>query len=132
MPVKYQSPVWPGMQRMSFSQVWKTMANSAARPSGLSSRPISAQSVSSGELRVERLDAVAHLGRRAGRDRRAALGGAVLEQRRVAGLAKERDCVNPGVGTRIEELTRFYFDFHWKQEKVIGCVINDPLAASSP
>ena len=27
-------------------------------------------------------------------------------------------------------MTRFYFDFHWKQEKVIGCVINDPLAAA--
>ena len=45
-------------------------------------------------------------------------------------LVEYMKCVNPGVGTRIEELTRFYFDFHWKQEKVIGCVINDPLAAA--
>ena len=45
-------------------------------------------------------------------------------------LVEYMKCVNPEVGTRIEELTRFYFDFHWKQEKVIGCVINDPLAAA--
>ena len=45
-------------------------------------------------------------------------------------LVEYMKCVNPGVGTRIEELTRFYFDFHRKQEKVIGCVINDPLAAA--
>lgn len=30
----------------------------------------------------------------------------------------------------IEEITKFYIDFHWKQEKIIGCVINDPLAVS--
>lgn len=34
------------------------------------------------------------------------------------------------MGTFVESLTRFYFDFHWKQEGVIGCVINDPLAAA--
>ena len=45
-------------------------------------------------------------------------------------LVEYMKCVNPGVGTRIEELTRFYLDFHWKKEKVIGCVINDPLAAA--
>ena len=28
----------------------------------------------------------------------------------------------------IQKITRFYFDFHWQYEKVIGCVINDPLA----
>ena len=28
----------------------------------------------------------------------------------------------------ITEITRFYIDFHWNQEKIIGCVINDPLA----
>ncbi|MCI5650066.1 MAG: nucleoside hydrolase [Fusicatenibacter sp.] len=38
--------------------------------------------------------------------------------------------VNPLMGTRIERITRFYFDFHWKQEGVIGCVINDPLAVA--
>lgn len=30
----------------------------------------------------------------------------------------------------INDITRFYIDFHWKQEKVIGCVINDPLAVA--
>lgn len=30
----------------------------------------------------------------------------------------------------ITEITRFYIDFHWKQEKIIGCVINDPLAVA--
>lgn len=28
----------------------------------------------------------------------------------------------------IYDITRFYVDFHWKQEKILGCVINDPLA----
>lgn len=28
----------------------------------------------------------------------------------------------------ITQITRFYIDFHWEQEKIIGCVINDPLA----
>lgn len=31
-------------------------------------------------------------------------------------------------GKFIKEITRFYMDFHWKYEKIIGCVINDPLA----
>ncbi len=30
----------------------------------------------------------------------------------------------------ITEITRFYIDFHWNQESVIGCVINDPLAVA--
>ena len=34
------------------------------------------------------------------------------------------------LGGFIQQITRFYFDFHWKQEGVIGCVINDPLAAA--
>lgn len=34
---------------------------------------------------------------------------------------------NSEVADIIRKITRFYFDFHWKQEKVIGCVINDPL-----
>ena len=38
--------------------------------------------------------------------------------------------VNPQIGERIRKITRFYFDFHWKQEGVIGCVINDPLAVA--
>lgn len=34
------------------------------------------------------------------------------------------------MGLFLESITRFYFDFHWKQEGVIGCVINDPLAVA--
>lgn len=36
----------------------------------------------------------------------------------------------PEKGEIIRKITRFYFDFHWKQEGVIGCVINDPLAVA--
>lgn len=39
-------------------------------------------------------------------------------------------CVNPEMGSIVRRITRFYFDFHWKQEGVIGCVINDPLAVA--
>ncbi len=30
----------------------------------------------------------------------------------------------------ILDITKFYTDFHWKQEKILGCVINDPLAVA--
>lgn len=30
----------------------------------------------------------------------------------------------------IYDITRFYVDFHWKQERTVGCVINDPLAVA--
>lgn len=30
----------------------------------------------------------------------------------------------------VYDITQFYVDFHWKQEKTIGCVINDPLAVA--
>lgn len=30
----------------------------------------------------------------------------------------------------IYDITQFYVDFHWRQEKTIGCVINDPLAVA--
>lgn len=30
----------------------------------------------------------------------------------------------------ITQITRFYIDFHWEQEGIIGCVINDPLAVA--
>lgn len=33
-------------------------------------------------------------------------------------------------GAFIRQITKLYFDFHWKQEHLIGCVINDPLAVS--
>lgn len=32
------------------------------------------------------------------------------------------------LGKYITEITRFYIDFHWEQEGIIGCVINAPLA----
>lgn len=32
------------------------------------------------------------------------------------------------VGDFIYDITRFYVDFHWAQERTLGCVINDPLA----
>lgn len=38
--------------------------------------------------------------------------------------------LNPEIGNRIRRITRFYLDFHWTQEGIIGCVINDPLAAA--
>ena len=38
--------------------------------------------------------------------------------------------IDPSIGEIITKITRFYFDFHWKQEQVIGCVINDPLAVA--
>jgi purine nucleosidase len=33
-------------------------------------------------------------------------------------------------GKFVESIVQFYFDFHWKYEKIIGCVINDPLAVA--
>lgn len=38
--------------------------------------------------------------------------------------------LNPEVGQFVQAITKFYFDFHWKQEHLIGCVINDPLAVA--
>lgn len=38
--------------------------------------------------------------------------------------------VNEVKGGFIERIVQFYFDFHWKYEKIIGCVINDPLAVA--
>lgn len=32
------------------------------------------------------------------------------------------------IGGFVEKITKFYFDFHWEWEHLIGCVINDPLA----
>lgn len=34
------------------------------------------------------------------------------------------------MGTFIKKITKFYFDFHWEWEHIIGCVINDPLAVA--
>lgn len=38
--------------------------------------------------------------------------------------------LEPKTGEFVRRLTRFYFDFHWNAERLIGCVINDPLAAA--
>lgn len=38
--------------------------------------------------------------------------------------------LNTKIGNVIEEITKFYIDFHWKQEGILGCVINDPLAVA--
>jgi purine nucleosidase len=38
--------------------------------------------------------------------------------------------IQPEVGDYLAAITRFYFDFHWKYERIIGCVINDPLAVA--
>lgn len=35
---------------------------------------------------------------------------------------------NPNMGDFVEKITAYYMDFHWKQEGICGCVINDPLA----
>lgn len=45
-------------------------------------------------------------------------------------LVEYMTCLSPEIGDFIRSITRFYFDFHWKQEGVIGCVINDPLAVA--
>lgn len=37
---------------------------------------------------------------------------------------------NSNKGQFIKDITRFYFDFHWQYENIIGCVINDPLAVA--
>ncbi len=36
--------------------------------------------------------------------------------------------LDPIQGEFIRKITKFYFDFHWEWEHLIGCVINDPLA----
>lgn len=38
--------------------------------------------------------------------------------------------INIEKGEFVEKIVQFYFDFHWEYEKVIGCVINDPLAVA--
>ena len=38
--------------------------------------------------------------------------------------------LNNPIGEYIVKITKFYVDFHWKQEGIIGCVINDPLAVA--
>lgn len=38
--------------------------------------------------------------------------------------------LNKETGEFIKKITKFYFDFHWEWEHIIGCVINDPLAVA--
>ncbi|SFR87847.1 nucleoside hydrolase [[Clostridium] aminophilum] len=38
--------------------------------------------------------------------------------------------LDPKTGDFIRRITKFYFDFHWEWEHIIGCVINDPLAVA--
>ena len=38
--------------------------------------------------------------------------------------------LDPHTGGFVEQITKFYFDFHWEWEHMIGCVINDPLAVA--
>ncbi|MCR5785528.1 MAG: nucleoside hydrolase [Eubacterium sp.] len=37
---------------------------------------------------------------------------------------------NEKAGDFIKKITKFYYDFHWEWEHIIGCVINDPLAVA--
>lgn len=46
------------------------------------------------------------------------------------GLLEYMKRLDPETGAFVEKITRFYFDFHWRQEHLIGCVINDPLAVA--
>jgi purine nucleosidase len=60
----------------------------------------------------------------------------------MVGLDVTRQCVltpnyiemikqfNEPLGDLIVNITRFYVDFHWIQERTLGCVINDPLAVA--
>ena len=36
--------------------------------------------------------------------------------------------INTPISNFIYDITEFYVNFHWEQEKTLGCVINDPLA----
>lgn len=38
--------------------------------------------------------------------------------------------LDPKKGDFIRKITKFYFDFHWQWEHILGCVINDPLAVA--
>ena len=38
--------------------------------------------------------------------------------------------LDPRTGDFTQKITKFYFDFHWEWEHLIGCVINDPLAVA--
>lgn len=46
------------------------------------------------------------------------------------GLLEYLKRLDPKTGGFVENITRFYFEFHWQQEHILGCVINDPLAVA--
>lgn len=46
-------------------------------------------------------------------------------------LLEYMERLNPEVGGFVRKITKFYFDFHWAWEGIIGCVINDPLAVAT-
>lgn len=46
-------------------------------------------------------------------------------------LLEYMERLNPEVGAFVRKITKFYFDFHWAWEGIIGCVINDPLAIAT-
>ena len=48
----------------------------------------------------------------------------------VANLLEYMKRLNPETGQFVQAITKFYFDFHWEWEHLIGCVINDPLAVA--
>lgn len=39
-------------------------------------------------------------------------------------------CLDAEKGSFVEAVTKFYLAFHWEQEKLIGCIMNDPLAVA--
>ncbi len=38
--------------------------------------------------------------------------------------------LNTEVSQFVYNITRFYIDFHWNQERTLGCIINDPLVVA--
>lgn len=46
-------------------------------------------------------------------------------------LLEYMERLHPEVGGFVRKITKFYFDFHWAWEGIIGCVINDPLAVAA-
>ncbi|MGN8761988.1 nucleoside hydrolase [Oribacterium sp. HCP3S3_B9] len=46
-------------------------------------------------------------------------------------LLEYMELLHPEVGGFVRKITKFYFDFHWAWEGIIGCVINDPLAVAA-
>ncbi len=57
-----------------------------------------------------------------------------LDVTRQIVLTPEEITMLKGIDSPVSEfivaITKFYVDFHWEQERTIGCVINDPLAVA--